>query len=118
MSSISCVFFQNAGCAQEMVLVWQKMKPTLTEGGPEALTFFGRGSTRGTPFTLILPESQMPSTDGFRIGETIKRDVRLARSGVILLTLAGLSGDAVLARRCYVETNRMTCSPKFSPAKT
>ena len=83
----------NRRILQEMVLVWQ-MKPTLSEGGPEALTLLERANTRGTPFALILMDAQMPGMDGFSVAERIKQDARLARSVVIMLTSAGLRGDA------------------------
>ena len=87
----------NGRILQEMVLAWQ-MKPTLTERGPEALTLLERANTRGTPFALILLDAQMPGMDGFSVAERIKQDVRLARSVVIMLTSAGLRGDAARCR--------------------
>ena len=87
----------NRRILQEMVMVWQ-MKPTLTEGGPEALTILERANTRGTPFALILLDAQMPGMDGFSVAERIKQDARLANSAVIMLTSAGLRGDAARCR--------------------
>jgi two-component system sensor histidine kinase/response regulator len=87
----------NRRILQEMVLGWG-MKPTLTEGGPEALTILERAHTRGTPFALVLLDAQMPGMDGFSVGERIKQDARLAGTVVIMLTSAGLRGDAARCR--------------------
>ncbi|HXL22312.1 MAG TPA: response regulator [Candidatus Dormibacteraeota bacterium] len=87
----------NRRILQEMVLGWQ-MKPTLTESGPEALTILERANTRGTPFSLILLDAQMPVMDGFSVAEKIKEDARLAKSPMIMLTSAGVRGDAARCR--------------------
>jgi signal transduction histidine kinase/CheY-like chemotaxis protein len=92
----------NRRILQEMVLVWQ-MKPTLTESGPEALTLLERANTRGTPFSLILLDAQMPGMDGFSVAERIRQDARLAKAVVIVLTSAGLRGDAARCRESGIK---------------
>jgi two-component system, sensor histidine kinase and response regulator len=92
----------NRRILQEMVLVWH-MKPTLSESGPEALTVLERANTRGTPFALILLDAQMPGMDGFSVAEKIKQDTRLAKSVIIMLTSAGLRGDAARCREVGIK---------------
>ena len=92
----------NRRILQEMVLAWQ-MKPTLSEGGPEALTVLERAEIKGTPFALILLDAQMPGMDGFSVAEMIKQDVRLSRSAIIMLTSAGLRGDAARCRELGIK---------------
>jgi two-component system, sensor histidine kinase and response regulator len=87
----------NRRILQEIVLVWN-MKPTLTESGPEALTHLERAHNRGTPFALILLDAQMPGMDGFSVAERVQQDARLADSAIIMLTSAGLRGDAARCR--------------------
>jgi CheY-like chemotaxis protein/anti-sigma regulatory factor (Ser/Thr protein kinase) len=87
----------NRRILQEVLLTWQ-MNPTLTESGPEALTILERASAGGTPFSLILVDTQMPGMDGFSFVERIKQDARLANSVVIMLTSAGFRGDAARCR--------------------
>src|ERR1700738_450240 len=48
----------NRRILQEMVLAWE-MKPTLTEGGPEALMLLERAKTENAHFALILLDAQM-----------------------------------------------------------
>ena len=92
----------NRRILQEIVLVWQ-MEPTLTEGGPEALTLLERACNRGTPFALILLDAQMPGMDGFSVAERVKLDARLAGSVIIMLTSAGLRGDAARCRELGIK---------------
>jgi two-component system, sensor histidine kinase and response regulator len=87
----------NRRILQEIVLAWY-MKPTLTETGPEALTHLERAYNRGTPFALVLLDAQMPGMDGFSVAERVQQDPRLANSAIIMLTSAGLRGDAARCR--------------------
>jgi two-component system, sensor histidine kinase and response regulator len=92
----------NRRILQEMVLVWQ-MKPTLTEGGPEALALLEQANTRGTAFALILLDGQMPGMDGFMVAERIQLDARLNKSVVIMLTSGGMRGDAARCRELGIK---------------
>jgi two-component system sensor histidine kinase/response regulator len=92
----------NRRVLQEIVLAWH-MTPTLTESGPEALTVLERSETNGTPFGLILMDAQMPGMDGFSVSRRIKQDAKLSRSAVIMLTSAGLRGDAARCRELGIK---------------
>jgi two-component system sensor histidine kinase/response regulator len=87
----------NRRILQEMVLAWE-MKPTLTEGGREALTLLERANTRGVAFALILLDAQMPAMDGFSVAEQIRKQASLSKPVVIMLTSAGMRGDAARCR--------------------
>jgi light-regulated signal transduction histidine kinase (bacteriophytochrome)/CheY-like chemotaxis protein len=89
---------------REMVLGWQ-MKPTLSGSGPEALALLEQASTRGTPFSLVLLDAQMPDMDGFNVAERIKRRSQTARSGVIMLTSVGLRGVAARCRQFGIKAH-------------
>src|SRR3984893_18463474 len=78
----------NRRILQQILLAW-RMNPELTETGPEALTILERAYTKGTPFSLILLDAQMPGMDGFNVVERIRQDARLAKSVVIMLTAGG-----------------------------
>jgi light-regulated signal transduction histidine kinase (bacteriophytochrome)/DNA-binding response OmpR family regulator len=87
----------NRRILEEAVLLW-KMKPTLAESGPEALTLLARADTRGAPFALVLLDALMPGMDGFSVAKRIQQDARLPRSAIIMLTSAGFRGDAARCR--------------------
>jgi PAS domain S-box-containing protein len=92
----------NRRILQEMLLAWQ-MNPELTESGPEALKILERASTKGTPFSLILLDAQMPGMDGFSVVERIQQDAHLAKLVVIMLTSGGFRGDAARCRELGIQ---------------
>jgi PAS domain S-box-containing protein len=87
---------------QEMSLSW-RMKPTLTTGGVEAVTALEQAQARGAPFGLVLIDAQMPGMDGFSLVERLKRDTETAGLPIIMLTSAGLRGDAARCRKLGVD---------------
>ncbi len=87
----------NRRILQEMLLLWQ-MNPTLTEGGPEALAVLEQAAGRGTPFPLVLLDAQMPDMDGFHVAKRVTQNAPPAPPVVIMLTSAGLRGDAARCR--------------------
>jgi PAS domain S-box-containing protein len=82
---------------REMALSWQ-MKPSTAEGGTEALTLLERANAAGTPFRLVLLDRQMPDIDGFGLAEKLKQDAPSEPLSLIMLTSAGLRGDAARCR--------------------
>lgn len=87
----------NRRILQEMLLLWG-MNPTLTQNGREALAVLQQAASCGTPFPLILLDAQMPDMDGFRVAERVIQNALLAGATVIMLTSAGLRGDAARCR--------------------
>ena len=92
----------NRRILQEMALAWQ-MKPTLAERGAEALTQIALANAQGTPFSLVLLDAQMPEMDGFTVSERMKQDAQSAPPPVIMLTSAGLRGDAARCRSLGID---------------
>jgi two-component system sensor histidine kinase/response regulator len=85
----------------EMVLSWQ-MKPTIADGGAEALTQIEQANARGTPFSFILLDAQMPGMDGFRVAEKVKLSAQPDTPPLIMLTSAGRR-DAASCRELGIE---------------
>jgi CheY-like chemotaxis protein len=92
----------NRRILQEMALSWQ-MKPTLGERGAEALKQIAQASAQGTPFSLILLDAQMPVMDGFTVAERVKQGAQPNATPMIMLTSAGLRGDAARCRSLGIE---------------
>jgi CheY-like chemotaxis protein len=80
-----------------MLLLWG-MNPTLTQDGREALAVLQQAASCGTPFLLVLLDAQMPDMDGFKVAERVIQNALLAGATVIMLTSAGLRGDAARCR--------------------
>ena len=87
----------NRRILHETLLGWQ-MRPALAEGGKQGLAILREAQARGNPFPLVLLDAQMPEMDGFSMAQEIKQDPRFAKTVFIMLTSAGLRGDAV---RCH-----------------
>jgi len=92
----------NRRVLEEMLLGW-RMKPVLVEGGRAALSILRQSQTQGTLFALVLLDAQMPEMDGFDVATEMKRDPQLAGAIIIMLTSAGLRGDAARCRQLGIE---------------
>jgi two-component system sensor histidine kinase/response regulator len=74
------------------------MKPTLCENGEEALTLLQFAHSQGTPFPLVLLDSQMPGMSGFEVAEHLREKAHLGHAMVIMLTSSGLRGEGARCR--------------------
>jgi signal transduction histidine kinase/CheY-like chemotaxis protein len=87
----------NRMILRELAMKWE-MKPTLCESGEEALTLLEYAHSQGTPFPLVLLDSQMPGMSGFEVAEHLKEKPHLGYAMVIMLTSAGLRGEGARCR--------------------
>jgi len=91
----------NRRILEEMLKRWE-MKPTVVEGGEEALTELLRAQAAATPYVLVLTDMHMPKMDGFRLIERIREHPELFTAAIMMLTSAGHRGDAVRCREMDV----------------
>ncbi|HET6842955.1 MAG TPA: response regulator [Candidatus Angelobacter sp.] len=91
----------NRRILEEMLKRWE-MKPTVAEGGEEALTELLRAQAAATPYVLVLTDMHMPKMDGFRLIERIREHPELFTAAIMMLTSAGHRGDAVRCREMDV----------------
>ena len=82
----------------EETLVGWGMRPTLAAGGQQALAALGKVTGKKNAYPLILLDSQMPELDGFSVAKAIKQDPNHSESVLIMLTSAGIRGDAERCR--------------------
>jgi signal transduction histidine kinase/CheY-like chemotaxis protein len=87
----------NRVILKELALKWE-MKPTLCESGEEALSLLEYAHSQGTPFPLVLLDSQMPGMSGFEVAEHLKEKPQLGHAMVIMLTSAGMRGEGARCR--------------------
>jgi signal transduction histidine kinase/DNA-binding response OmpR family regulator len=92
----------NRRILQEMLLGWN-LKPTQCECGHEALNYLEQAHAQGRPFRLVLLDAQMPEMDGFSVAERIRQQPHLAGTTIIMLTSAGLRGDAARCRELGIQ---------------
>jgi signal transduction histidine kinase/DNA-binding response OmpR family regulator len=84
-----------------MLKRWE-MRPTLVEGGEEALAELSTAREVGAPYGLILTDMHMPKMDGFSLVERIRQRPELATATIMMLTSAGHRGDADRCRELGV----------------
>jgi len=67
------------------------------ESGQRALELLMTGAADGTPYDLAILDLLMPGMDGFELARAIKSDPNLSQMHLVLLTSAGVRGDAATA---------------------
>ena len=93
----------NRRILEEMLTNWG-MRPTVVEGGREALAALARGRGTGSPFALVLLDAMMPEMDGFTLAERIHQDPELIGSTLMMLSSANRREDAVRCRELGVSS--------------
>ncbi len=78
------------------------MKPTCVDGGPAALEVLKQESASENSPPLIVLDVHMPGMDGFELAEKIKENPRWSSATIIMLTSAGVRGDAERCRKLNV----------------
>jgi PAS domain S-box-containing protein len=91
----------NRSILEEILRGW-RMKPTLAEDAPTALSRLEQALNEGKPFPLVLTDVNMPGMDGFTLVERIRENSRLAAATIMMLTSAGQRGDAARCRQLGV----------------
>jgi PAS domain S-box-containing protein len=87
----------------EMLTNWG-MRPTVVEGGREALAALEQARRTGSPFTLVLLDAMMPEMDGFTLAERIRKDPEPMGSTLMMLSSANRREDAARCRELGVST--------------
>jgi signal transduction histidine kinase/DNA-binding response OmpR family regulator len=80
------------------------MKPVATENAAEALSTLKEASGTLAAFPLALIDCNMPGVDGFDLAEQIHQTESLADITMLMLTSAGLRGDAARCRALGVSS--------------
>jgi two-component system, sensor histidine kinase and response regulator len=76
-----------------------KMDPHEADGGKAAIAALETAQKSGRRYPLILLGAQMPEMDGFALAEHIKNSPYSASATVLMLSSAGLRGDAARCRQ-------------------
>jgi two-component system sensor histidine kinase/response regulator len=84
-----------------MLKRWE-MKPSLVEGGVQALSELSVAREVGEPYRLVLTDMHMPGMNGFSLIEEIRRRPEISSATIVMLTSAGHHGDAARCRELGV----------------
>ncbi len=91
----------NRRILEGMLKHWE-MKPTLVEGGEEALVQLLEAVKAGSPYALILTDMHMPNMNGFELIERIRQRPELSAATILMLTSSGFRGSADRCRELGV----------------
>jgi PAS domain S-box-containing protein len=80
------------------VLTNWRMRPTVVNGGREALNALRHAVEAGEPFPLVLLDGHMPEMDGFTLAQRIQSIPALSGAALVMLTSAGLPEDVARCR--------------------
>jgi two-component system sensor histidine kinase/response regulator len=86
---------------EEMLLSWE-MKPLVVNDGRRALEILEQARKDGKPFRLVLLDTQMPEMNSFQFAQKIRQGEQPHES-IIMLTLAGIRGDAARCREFGIQ---------------
>ena len=88
----------NRRIIKDMFSCWN-MELEAVESGRKALAAIEQARKTGKPFSLFLIDSRMPKIDGFTLAEKIKNNPDLAGASIVMLTSAGVRGDAARCKK-------------------
>src|SRR5690606_11870754 len=91
----------NRRILQEVFTAW-RLRPTVVDGGPQALEELDRAEAMGLPFRLAILDCMMPDMDGFELAEKIRQRFRDEQLRLIILSSASRLGDSELCQRVGV----------------
>ena len=88
----------NRHILKKMLINW-KMKPQTVDSGRAALSILEKVSKTDSPFKIAIIDAHMPGLDGFSLLEKINKHPHIQEIKTIMLTSAGMPGDAALCRK-------------------
>jgi two-component system sensor histidine kinase/response regulator len=91
----------NRRVLEEMLTSWG-MKPTLVESAQAAIRVIEEARAAGTSYPLVITDANMPEMDGFELAERIKKQLGRNSATIMMLTSAGMRGDAARCREVGV----------------
>jgi two-component system sensor histidine kinase/response regulator len=91
----------NRRILQEQVSRWH-MTPTVVKDGVAAIDALVAAARAGSPFRLVLLDSNMPEHDGFWVAEQIAARQELCSATIMMLTSSGHYGDAARCRELQI----------------
>src|ERR1051326_3288638 len=92
----------NRCILKDLLFSWG-LKPTMADGGYEALALLESARKYGKPFDLLLSDLQMPVLNGFTLVERIRQNPELAGATIMMLTSVGERGDRMRCRELGVK---------------
>ncbi len=91
----------NRKILSELLSAWHFV-PTEAASGAEAIKLLKEAAQQQRPFELVILDVHMPEMDGFQVAAAIRNHPSLSSPVIIMLTSAGMRGDAARCRELGV----------------
>lgn len=88
----------NRRILTEMTATWG-MQACTADNGEAALAALNEAQSQQRGIRLAIIDANMPGMDGFELAERVKKDPRLTRAIIMMLTSSGWHGDAARCRK-------------------
>jgi two-component system sensor histidine kinase/response regulator len=88
----------NRRILEEMLASWQ-MKPTAVSDALAAMSALRAAVDSGSRFDVMISDCQMPDVDGFMLARRVRKERRLAKTPIVMLTSVGQSDGLVRRHR-------------------
>ena len=88
----------NRRILEEMLTSWH-MAPTTVGDAVSAMSALRNAADTKTSFDVLISDGQMPDVDGFMLARRVRRDRRLAKTPIVMLTSMGQSDDLLRRHR-------------------
>jgi signal transduction histidine kinase/DNA-binding response OmpR family regulator/HPt (histidine-containing phosphotransfer) domain-containing protein len=92
----------NRGMVHDLLLRWH-MRPIVVDNGTAVLRALAEASTKGTPFSLILLDANLPDMDGFEIARQID-DAKLRSKVIMMVSSADHGNESTRYREIGIES--------------
>jgi PAS domain S-box-containing protein len=92
----------NRRILDEMLGSWH-MKPTVVADSASALDVLQQASPTEQRFDVVISDGQMPDIDGFMLARQIRKNPRLQRTPIVMLTSAARPDDVARCRRIGID---------------
>ncbi len=86
---------------EEILRNWG-LSPICADSASQAMHRLHAAQQENEPFSIVLSDLHMPVTDGFMLAEAIRREPRLARTLILILTSGERQGDVAKCRQLGV----------------
>jgi PAS domain S-box-containing protein len=82
----------NRRILEEMLASWH-MRPHAASDAESAVSALKAAASAGARFDVMISDCQMPEVDGFMLARRVRRERRLAKMPIVMLTSVGQSDD-------------------------
>jgi CheY-like chemotaxis protein/HPt (histidine-containing phosphotransfer) domain-containing protein len=88
----------NRRILEEMLASWH-MTPTTASDAESAVSALNTAASTGARFDVMITDCQMPDVDGFMLARRVRRERRLAKMPIVMLTSVGQLDDRTRRHR-------------------